>query len=148
MQKIALLMLLIYSSHALANTAPAAEPANAAAKQAVATSAAPATAQPTEQNSQPAPNAVPANPHDKSAPSLEQIAAPNDSTLSKANAELLVKNAELERKIDELSTQVNVLTHERSGQLFLYGALTVLVTIGLCVLAGALITMRSQRSRW
>ncbi|WFF39454.1 hypothetical protein LU290_04345 [Moraxella nasibovis] len=87
-------------------------------------------------------------PHDSQAPSLAEIAAPNDSTLSRANAELLVKNAELERRINDLTTQVNVLTHERSGQLFLYGALTVLVTIGLCVLAGALISMRGQRSRW
>ncbi len=81
-------------------------------------------------------------------PSIEEIAAPNDGSLSHANAELLIKNAELERRVNDLTTQVNVLTHERSGQLYLYGAMTVLITIGLCMLAGTFISMRGQRSRW
>lgn len=81
-------------------------------------------------------------------PSIEEITAPNDGSLSHANAELLIKNAELERRVNDLTTQVNVLTHERSGQLYLYGAMTVLITIGLCMLAGTFISMRGQRSRW
>lgn len=172
MRNIALIALLAWSAHSMANTttSPAQTPV---ANQTQPSQAQPNEAKPDSANSgtaqaqttqQTNPNAqadtgemvaVPAptghassNPDHKGTPSIEEIAAPNNSELSKANAELLVKNAELERRVDELTTQVNVLTHERSGQLFLYGVMTVIVTIVLCILAGAIITMRGQRSRW
>lgn len=172
MRNIALIALLAWSAHSMANTttSPAqtpvanqTQPSQAQPNEAMPDSANSGTAQ-AQTTQQTNPNAqantgemvtVPAptghassNPDHKGTPSIEEIAAPNNSELSKANAELLVKNAELERRVDELTTQVNVLTHERSGQLFLYGVMTVIVTIVLCILAGAIITMRGQRSRW
>lgn len=181
MRNIALIALLAWSAHSMANTTTSsaqtpvanqtqpsqaqpnqAQPNQAQQVQAKPDSANLATQAQTTQQTNPATQAdtgemvaVPAptghagsNPDHKGTPSIEEIAAPNNSELSKANAELLVKNAELERRVDELTTQVNVLTHERSGQLFLYGVMTVIVTIVLCILAGAIITMRGQRSRW
>lgn len=172
MRNIALIALLAWSAHSMANTTTSSvqtpvanqtQPSQAQPNEAMPDSANSGiaqaqTTQQTNPNAQadtgemvaaPAPTGhASSNPDHKGTPSIEEIAAPNNSELSKANAELLVKNAELERRVDELTTQVNVLTHERSGQLFLYGVMTVIVTIVLCILAGAIITMRGQRSRW
>lgn len=175
MRNIALIALLAWSAHSMANTttSPAqtpvanqTQPSQAQPNQAQQVQAKPdsanlatqaQTTQQTNPNAQantgevvaaPPTGHAHSNPDHKGTPSIEEIAAPNNSELSKANAELLVKNAELERRVDELTTQVNVLTHERSGQLFLYGVMTVIITIVLCILAGAIITMRGQRSRW
>lgn len=72
---------------------------------------------------------VPANPHNPNAPTLLEAFSPNDSELSQANTQLLAKNANLTRQVDDLTTQVNVLTQERSGQLFAYGAITAMVAM-------------------
>lgn len=74
---------------------------------------------------------------------LENI-APSDSELSKANTELLTKNAELTRQVDDLTTQVNVLVQERSGQLFVYGAITALVSVIIGFILAKLLT----KQRW
>ncbi|MFL1732322.1 hypothetical protein [Moraxella oculi] len=142
-----LLTCLSVASSAFANTpAPITEKTAAFTNQTIITN--PADAQSDGQHSSQFQHDALSISEDAHTPSIEEIAAPKDNALSLANAELLVKNAELERRINDLTTQVNVLTNERSGQLFLYGAITVLVTIGLCVLAGTLISMRNQRSRW
>lgn len=87
---------------------------------------------------------TPANPHDPNAPTLLEALSPNDSELSKANTELLAKNAELARQVDNLSIQVNVLTQERSGQLFTYGATTALI----CIIIGFILARLAGRNRW
>ncbi|WP_019518501.1 hypothetical protein [Faucicola boevrei] len=70
------------------------------------------------------------------APTLAQITKPSDSQLSQANQQLLTKNAELQREIDSLNAQVGVLTHDFSGQLFIYGAFTALLSF----IAGAVLS--------
>lgn len=61
---------------------------------------------------------APANPHDPNAPTLAQLQAPQESELSVANTELLAKNAELEGRVAELTTQINLLVNERHAQFF------------------------------
>ncbi|ELA08387.1 hypothetical protein MOMA_07496 [Moraxella macacae 0408225] len=74
-----------------------------------------------------------ANPN---APTLAQMTKPSDSQLSQANQQLLAKNTELQREIDSLNAQVGVLTHDFSGQLFIYGAFTALLSF----IAGAMLS--------
>lgn len=71
---------------------------------------------------------------------------PTNNEFSQANQQLLTRNAQLQHQVNDLETQVNVLVNERSGQLFLYGALTVLVSL----LTGVLITwlIIGRRERW
>lgn len=90
------------------------------------------------------PAEVPANPHNPSNDSLLEALTPHDSELSKANTELLAKNAELTRQVDDLSTQVNVLVQERSGQLFIYGAMTGIVSMTIGFILSKILT----RQRW
>ena len=71
---------------------------------------------------------------------------PSDSDLSAANQELLSRNAQLQRDVNDLETRVNVLINERSGQLFMYGAVTMAVSLFLGVLLGGFIF--SRRDRW
>lgn len=97
--------------------------------------------QPTETTPNPD---VPANPHDPANGTLLEGITPNDSELSKANTELLAKNAELVRQVDDLATQVNVLVQERSGQLFVYGAMTAIISIVIGFVLAKLLT----RQRW
>lgn len=97
--------------------------------------------QPTETT--PSPD-VPANPHNPANGTLLEGITPNDSELSRANTELLAKNAELTRQVDDLSTQVNVLVQERSGQLFVYGAMTAIVSVVIGFVLAKLLT----RQRW
>lgn len=59
-------------------------------------------------------------------PSLAAARMPSEVALSEANQKLLTDNARLEREVNDLQTQVNVLVNERSGQLFLYGVITAL----------------------
>ena len=70
----------------------------------------------------------------------------SDSELSAANQELLSRNAQLQRDVNDLETRVNVLINERSGQLFMYGAVTVAVSLFLGVLLGGFVF--SRRDRW
>lgn len=82
------------------------------------------------------PIATPAPTASSTAPTLAQITKPSDSQLSQANQQLLTKNAELQREIDSLNAQVGVLTHDFSGQLFIYGAFTALLSF----IAGAVLS--------
>lgn len=78
---------------------------------------------------------------------LAQLNQPNDSQLSQANKQLLVQNAELQRKVDSLNTQVNLLVHERSSQLFMYGALVAVICLVLGFALAWLIFGR-KKSGW
>lgn len=71
---------------------------------------------------------------------------PSESQLSAANQTLLTQNAKLQREVNDLQTQVNVLIHERSGQLYLYGVFTVIVS--LFVGFGLGMFVFRQRDRW
>lgn len=79
---------------------------------------------------------------------LETLAnqQPSESKLSAANQTLLTQNAKLQREVNDLQTQVNVLVHERSGQLYLYGVFTVIVS--LLVGFGLGLFVFRQRERW
>ncbi|OOS25958.1 hypothetical protein [Moraxella pluranimalium] len=98
----------------------------------------------TSEASKEQPVEIPDSPHTKDGATLAEIAAPNDSELSIANAKLLAQNAELTRQVDDLTTQVNVLVSERTGQLFMYGALTV---IGSLLLSAVIFTFLINRHR-
>lgn len=78
--------------------------------------------------------------------SLASGMQPSDSELSAANQELLSRNAQLQRDVNDLETRVNVLINERSGQLFMYGAVTVAVSLFLGILLGSFVFGR--RDRW
>ena len=82
----------------------------------------------------------------KNPKSLASKMQPSDADLSAANQELLSRNAQLQRDVNDLETRVNVLINERSGQLFMYGAVTVAVSLFLGVLLGGFIF--SRRDRW
>lgn len=84
------------------------------------------------------------NATDPNAPTLLETLVPNDSELSLANTTLLAENAKLTREIDDLTTQVNVLIAERSGQLFVYGASTALFS----VILGFFLAKLTGRKRW
>ncbi|WP_066801547.1 hypothetical protein [Moraxella oblonga] len=90
---------------------------------------------------------VPANPHNPKNPTLAELQKPDESELSQANTDLLAKNAELQSRVDELTTQVNVLVNERSGQMFFYGAMSVLA--GLFVGIGSVwFIVNKNKSDW
>ena len=91
----------------------------------------------------PATNAQPAtNINDTLAAQLQ----PSTKALSEANQELLSRNAQLQRQVNDLQTQVNVLVYESKGQLFLYGAFTVLVSLLVGIFISWLVFVR--RDRW
>ncbi|WP_227677835.1 hypothetical protein [Psychrobacter sp. H8-1] len=71
---------------------------------------------------------------------------PSSKALSDANQELLSRNAQLQRQVNDLQTQVNVLIYESKGQLFLYGAFTVLISLLVGVFISWLVFVR--RERW
>lgn len=79
-------------------------------------------------------------------PTLAQLSQPNASQLSTANQQLLAKNAELQNQVDSLTTQVNVLVNERSGQIFIYGAVTALLSGILGIALGWMVAGR--KGRW
>ena len=67
--------------------------------------------------------------------------------LEKANLEALAQNQELQLKNDNLGVQLQVLQTERSAQMFLYGAVTVVVGVLLgFLLAGYIYNKR--RRQW
>lgn len=80
-------------------------------------------------------------------PTLAQANAPTDSQLSQANTKLLTENAELQRQVDSLTTQVNVLINERSGQLFMFGAFTALGSVLAGLILGGIFFGRNK-GRW
>jgi len=71
---------------------------------------------------------------------------PSKQALSDANQELLSRNAQLQRQVNDLQTQVNVLVYESKGQLFLYGAFTVLISLLVGIFISWLVFTR--RDRW
>ena len=71
---------------------------------------------------------------------------PSTKALSEANQELLSRNAQLQRQVNDLQTQVNVLVYESKGQLFLYGAFTVLISLLVGIFISWLVFVR--RERW
>lgn len=79
-------------------------------------------------------------------PTLAQMNTPTDSQLSQANTKLLTTNAELQRQVDSLTTQVNVLVNERSGQLFMFGAMTAFGSVVAGLILGWLLFGR--KGRW
>ncbi len=70
---------------------------------------------------------------------------PSNDALSEANQELLSRNAQLQRQVNDLQTQVNVLVYESKGQLFLYGAFTVLISLLVGIFISWLVFIRRQR---
>ncbi len=77
---------------------------------------------------------------------LAEQLKPSNSALSAANQQLLSRNALLQRQVNDLQTQVNVLVYESKGQLFLYGAFTVLISLLVGVFISWLVFVR--RERW
>ncbi len=78
--------------------------------------------------------------------SLAVMRMPKESAFATANQQLLTENAKLEREVNNLQTQVDVLVNERSGQLFLYGVFTAFASF---FLGGFLSWMFfSRRKRW
>ena len=71
---------------------------------------------------------------------------PSSKALSAANQELLSRNAQLQRQVNDLQTQANVLVYESKGQLFLYGAFTVLISLLVGIFISWLVFVR--RERW
>ena len=71
---------------------------------------------------------------------------PSNKALSAANQELLGLNAQLQRQVNDLQTQANVLVYESKGQLFLYGAFTVLISLLVGIFISWLVFVR--RERW
>lgn len=71
---------------------------------------------------------------------------PSTKALSAANQELLSRNAQLQRQVNDLQTQANVLVYESKGQLFLYGAFTVLISLLVGIFVSWLVFVR--RDRW
>ena len=71
---------------------------------------------------------------------------PEPTALSAANQKLVSENISLQRQVDDLQTQVNVLIYESKGQLFLYGAFTVLIGLLVGIFISWLLFRR--RERW
>ena len=71
---------------------------------------------------------------------------PSNQALNTANQELLSRNAQLQRQVNDLQTQANVLVYESKGQLFLYGAFTVLISLLVGIFVSWLVFVR--RERW
>lgn len=82
----------------------------------------------------------------KTKPTLAAQMRPSDDALSEANQTLLTHNAQLQRQVNDLQTQVNVLVYESKGQLFLYGAFTVLISLLVGIFIAWLVFVR--RERW
>ncbi|MGO3000141.1 MULTISPECIES: hypothetical protein [unclassified Psychrobacter] len=93
---------------------------------------------------------VPAQPTKNSVMNISDTLAaqlqPSDKALSDANQQLLSRNAQLQRELNDLQTQVNVLVYESKGQLFLYGAFTVLISLLVGIFVSWLVFVR--RERW
>ncbi|ALF60137.1 hypothetical protein [Psychrobacter urativorans] len=71
---------------------------------------------------------------------------PEPTALSAANQKLVSENISLQRQVDDLQNQVNVLVYESKGHLFLYGAFTVLISLLVGIFISWLLFRR--RVRW
>lgn len=104
------------------------------------------TKKPTTQPSTDGKGVIPVSSHDADGKTLLEQQAPTEEELSLANKELLAKNAQLERQVNALTTQNNVLTQEKSGQLFMYGTLTAIFSV---ILGGLVVKLFGNRKeRW
>lgn len=121
-----------------ATTSPTAAATNQTTNQATNTNAAINTGATTNPDGSPATSLN--NPN-----SLAAQLQPTDSALSAANQELLSRNAALQRQVNDLQTQVNVLIYESKGQLFLYGAFTVVIGILVGIFIAWLVFVKRQR---
>ncbi len=96
------------------------------------------------------PGALNAQPTSNSALDINRTLAaqlqPSKQALSDANQELLSRNAQLQRQVNDLQTQANVLVYESKGQIFLYGAFTVLISLLVGIFISWLVFVR--RERW
>ena len=114
--------------------------------------AAPATSNTTAQSASPMVSQTATNEAsvDNSATNINGTLAaqlqPSTKALSAANQELLSRNAQLQRQVNDLQTQANVLVYESKGQLFLYGAFTVLISLLVGIFISWLVFVR--RDRW
>ena len=134
------LMIGSFGAHA-ASAIPASEP-NVAEADNVATTVVNPVANSTATNTvRPA-----ANTDAEGRPTLAAELQPTDKALSAANQQLLSRNAQLQRQVNDLQTQVNVLVYESQGQLFLYGAFTVLISLLVGIFISWLVFVR--RERW
>jgi hypothetical protein len=109
----------------------------------VAVAIAPVTGQ--NNGSQSAPDSTP----NATMPATNTLATqlqPSNKALSAANQDLLSRNAQLQRQVNDLQTQANVLVYESKGQLFLYGAFTVLISLLVGIFISRLVFVR--RERW
>lgn len=88
---------------------------------------------------------IPVSSHDADGKTLLEGQKPTEEELSLANKALLAKNAELERQVNVLTNQNNVLTQEKSGQLFMYGTMTALFSVILGGLVAKLFGSRKER---
>ena len=105
----------------------------------------PNTASNTLATTAPNPTAI-AKPATNISDTLAAQLQPSNKALSAANQELLSRNAQLQRQVNDLQTQVNVLVYESKGQLFLYGAFTVLISLLVGIFISWLVFVR--RERW
>ena len=105
----------------------------------------PNTASNTVATTAPNPTAI-AKPATNISDTLAAQLQPSNKALSAANQELLSRNAQLQRQVNDLQTQVNVLVYESKGQLFLYGAFTVLMSLLVGIFISWLVFVR--RERW
>lgn len=80
------------------------------------------------------------------APTLAIQRQPTPTALSTANQNLVSENIKLQRQVNDLQTQVNVLIYESKGQLFVYGAMTALISLALGAFISWLVVRR--RSHW
>lgn len=98
-----------------------------------------------------APEVIPNKPiNEAQAKAIANIKADPNTTLGKlkiANSELTSQNATLTQENNALQTQVNVLTQERSSQIFITGAFVAIGGIFLGFIAAWLLTGR-RSSDW
>lgn len=111
----------------------------------------PATGQPLANQPKPASSVLPASQviptQNPNQPTLAQLNKPTDSQLSQANTQLLATNAELQRQVSSLTTQNNLLVNEASGQLFIYGAFTAILS-GLLGLGLGWLVFGRRKNTW
>lgn len=99
-----------------------------------------------------APEVIPNKPiNEAQAKAITHIKADPNTTLGKlkiANSELTSQNATLTQENNALQTQVNVLTQERSSQIFMTGAFVAIGGIFLGFIAAWLLAGRRRSSDW
>lgn len=148
MNKLAVIIFSLLIGSAYAQTAPSSSPqVTTPASSTLTTSQELPTSGVQASASTPEIASAPANPHDPHSPTLGELQAPKESELSVANTKLLAKNAELEGRVAELTTQINLLINERHAQFFLYGIFSALFCFSLGAALSWLI-FNKRKSGW